>query len=128
MNYLREEKASLKSAIENLNVQYQQRLRAMLPWSAIDPSVVVRPPYYPFPVLVLVPIPIGSIPMHPSMQPHPPNEQLPGNIFGSDQSILNSRNLDQMIRRMNVVGYVLAIGVLRAQNQQVRLKFLLLRN
>ena len=67
-NYLGEEEASLKSATKNLNVQYQQRLRAMFPWSAIDPSVVVRPPSYLFPVPVLVHIPTGSIPMHPSMQ------------------------------------------------------------
>ena len=40
----------------------------MFPWSAIDPSVVVRPPSYLFPVPVLVHIPTGSIPMHPSMQ------------------------------------------------------------
>ena len=70
-NDLREEKASLKSATKNLNVQYQQSLRAMFPWSAIDPSVVVSPPSYPFPMPVPVPIPTGSIPMHPSMQPYP---------------------------------------------------------
>lgn len=72
-NDLREEKASLKSDIENLNVQYQQRVRAMFPWPAIDPSVVVAPPSYPFPVPVPVPVPIsaGSMPMHPSMQSYP---------------------------------------------------------
>lgn len=65
---LREEKASLKSDIENLNVQYQQRLRVMFPWGAMDPSVVMGPPYsYPVPI----PVPSGPIPMHPSMQPFP---------------------------------------------------------
>lgn len=65
---LREEKASLKSDIENLNVQYQQRLRVMFPWAAMDPSVVMGPPYsYPVPV----PVPSGPIPMHPSLQPFP---------------------------------------------------------
>ncbi|RVX08126.1 Transcription factor bHLH121 [Vitis vinifera] len=39
-NDLREEKASLKSATKNLNVQYQQSLRAMFPWSAIDPQLL----------------------------------------------------------------------------------------
>lgn len=65
-NELREEKASLKADIENLNVQYQQRLRVMFPWTSIDPSVVVAPPYsYPVPV----PVPTGPIAMHPSMHP-----------------------------------------------------------
>ncbi|KAF5738121.1 transcription factor bHLH [Tripterygium wilfordii] len=67
-NELREEKASLKSDIENLNIQYQQRVRVMFPWAAVDPSVVMAPPYsYPVPV----PVPPGSIPMHPSLQPFP---------------------------------------------------------
>lgn len=65
-NELREEKASLKSDIENLNAQYQQRLRVMFPWATMDPSVVMGPPYsYPVPV----PVPPGPIPMHPSLQP-----------------------------------------------------------
>lgn len=70
-NDLREEKASLKSDIENLNLQYQQRLRAMYPWAGMDQSVVMhpQPPSYPFPVPM--PIPPGSIPMHPSLQPYP---------------------------------------------------------
>ncbi|KAK2983789.1 hypothetical protein RJ640_017192 [Escallonia rubra] len=68
-NDLREEKASLKSDIENLNLQYQQRVRTMFPWGGMDPSVVMHPPSYPFPVPV--PMPAGPIPMHPSMQPYP---------------------------------------------------------
>ncbi|KAA8546075.1 hypothetical protein F0562_020474 [Nyssa sinensis] len=68
-NDLREEKASLKADIENLNVQYQQRHRAMFPWVGMDHSVVMHPPSYPFPVPV--PIPPGPIPMHPSLQPYP---------------------------------------------------------
>lgn len=67
-NELREEKASLKSDIENLNSQYQQRVRVMFPWPAVDPSVVMAPTY-PYPVPVHVPP--GPIPMHPSMQPFP---------------------------------------------------------
>lgn len=40
----------------------------MFPWAAIDPSVVMGPPYsYPVPV----PVPPGPIPMHPSLQPFP---------------------------------------------------------
>ncbi|XP_062102574.1 transcription factor bHLH121-like isoform X3 [Humulus lupulus] len=67
-NELREEKASLKCDIENLNVQYQQRVRVMFPWAAIDPSVVMGPTYsYPVPV----PVPQGSISFHPSSQPFP---------------------------------------------------------
>ncbi|XP_041020900.1 transcription factor bHLH121-like isoform X2 [Juglans microcarpa x Juglans regia] len=66
-NELREEKASIKTDIDNMNVQYQQRVRVMFPWSAIDPSVVMGPPYsYPVPV----PVPPGAIPMHPSLQPY----------------------------------------------------------
>lgn len=62
-NELREEKTSLKSDIENLNAQYQQRVRVMFPWTAIDHSVVMAPPYsYP------VPIPIS---IHPSIQSFP---------------------------------------------------------
>lgn len=77
-NELREEKVSLKSDIENLNAQYQQRVRVMFPWAAIDPSVVMGPPYsYPVPV----PVPPGSIPMHPSLQPFPFfGSQNPGTI------------------------------------------------
>ncbi|KAG9443052.1 hypothetical protein H6P81_018906 [Aristolochia fimbriata] len=67
-NELREEKTSLKSDIENLNVQYQQRLRVMYPWG-MDPSVVMAPPSYPYPMAVAVPP--GPIPMHPSLQPYP---------------------------------------------------------
>ncbi|GKV20990.1 hypothetical protein SLEP1_g31025 [Rubroshorea leprosula] len=68
-NDLKEEKVSLKSDIDNLNIQYQQRLRAMFPWSGMDHSVVMAPPSYPFPVPVAMPPP-GPIAMHPSMQPY----------------------------------------------------------
>ncbi|XP_062022111.1 transcription factor bHLH121-like [Rosa rugosa] len=68
-NELREEKAALKTDIENLNAQYQQRLRALFPWGAVDHSVVMAPPSYPFPMPM--PMPPGSIPMHPHMQPYP---------------------------------------------------------
>ncbi|KAK8270455.1 hypothetical protein V6Z12_D11G197300 [Gossypium hirsutum] len=67
-NELREEKASLKADIENLNIQYQQRLSVMFPWTGIESSVVVAPPYsYPAPLHV----PTGPIAMHPSLQPYP---------------------------------------------------------
>ncbi|KAJ6842069.1 transcription factor bHLH121 [Iris pallida] len=68
-NELREENATLKSEIDNLNAQYQQRVRCMRPWAAVDPSVVVAPhPPYPYPMPV--PIPSGPIPIHPSVQPY----------------------------------------------------------
>lgn len=70
-NELREEKAALKADIENLNAQYQQRLRTMFPWGAVDHSVVMAPPSYPFPMPMPMPMPPGSIPMHPHMQPYP---------------------------------------------------------
>ncbi|XP_030466068.1 transcription factor bHLH121 isoform X2 [Syzygium oleosum] len=67
-NELREEKSSLKSEVENLNVQYQQRMRVMYPWAAMDPSVIMGPAYsYPVPI----PVPPGPIPMHPQLQPFP---------------------------------------------------------
>lgn len=68
-NELREEKVALKSDIDNLNVQYQQRLRVMFPWAPMDPSVVMGPSPYSYPVPV--PVPSGPIPMHPSLQPFP---------------------------------------------------------
>lgn len=76
---LREEKTSLKSDIENLNAQYQQRVRIMFPsWTAIDHSVVISPPYsYPVPI----PIPPAPISIHPSLQPFPFfGNQNPGHI------------------------------------------------
>nr|WIE96087.1 basic helix-loop-helix transcription factor [Loropetalum chinense var. rubrum] len=67
-NELREEKATLKSDIDNLNIQHQQRLGVMFPWTAIDPSVVMGSPYsFPVPV----PVRPAPIPIHPSLQPFP---------------------------------------------------------
>ncbi|KAK1588100.1 hypothetical protein Q3G72_019823 [Acer saccharum] len=68
-NELREEKTSLKSDIENLNVQYQQRLRIMFPWAGVEAPVVIAPPPYSY--SVALPVPPGPIPMHPSLQPFP---------------------------------------------------------
>lgn len=86
-NDLREEKASLKSDIESLNAQYQQRARVMFPWPVMDHSVVMAPPSYPFPVPVA--LPSGPIPVHPTMQPYPfyatPN---PGVIPNSHSTML----------------------------------------
>ncbi|KAF1897382.1 hypothetical protein Lal_00035086 [Lupinus albus] len=62
-NDLKEEKASLKLDIENLNNQYQQRLRTVFPWTAMDHSVMMAPPSYPYPMPV--PVPPGPIPMQP---------------------------------------------------------------
>ncbi|XP_020232661.1 transcription factor bHLH121 [Cajanus cajan] len=67
-NELREEMTSIKSDIDNLNAQYQQRVRIMFPWAAIDHSVVISQPYsYPVPI----PIPPAPISIHPSLQPFP---------------------------------------------------------
>ncbi|XP_011010551.1 PREDICTED: transcription factor bHLH121-like [Populus euphratica] len=65
-NELREERASLKADIENLNAQYRQKARAMFPWAVVDPTVVIPPPYSP---PVPVPVPPGPIHIHPSLQP-----------------------------------------------------------
>jgi hypothetical protein len=78
-NDLREEKASLKSDIENLNIQYQQRLRGMYQWGAMDHTIVMAPPSYQFPMPM--PMPPGPFPVHPSMQPYPFfGNQIPGVI------------------------------------------------
>lgn len=69
-NELREEKASLKSEVDNLHLQYQQRARVMYPWASVDPSVVMAPPTYPYPVPYS--IPPGTIPMHPGQIPMQP--------------------------------------------------------
>ncbi|XP_020202878.1 transcription factor bHLH121 isoform X1 [Cajanus cajan] len=66
-NDLREEKASLKSDIERLNNQYQQQLRTMSPWTAMDHSVMLAPPSYPYPMPMPMPIPPAPI----GMQPYP---------------------------------------------------------
>ncbi|KAG4153712.1 hypothetical protein ERO13_D03G009200v2 [Gossypium hirsutum] len=67
-NELREEKASVKANIENLTVQYQQSRMMMFPWTGIDSSSVMAPPY-PYPVPL--PVTTGPIVMHPSLQPYP---------------------------------------------------------
>lgn len=67
-NELKDEKASLKSDIENLNAQYQRRMRIIYPWGGFDPSVVVPPPYS---YRVPIPVPPAPIPVHPAMQPFP---------------------------------------------------------
>ncbi|KAL9260967.1 Transcription factor bHLH121-like protein [Drosera capensis] len=65
-NELKEEKTTLKADIENLNNQYQQRLRVSYPWAPVDPSVLVGPHYsYPMPMAMRA----APMPMHPSMQP-----------------------------------------------------------
>ncbi|CAM8907997.1 unnamed protein product [Rhodiola kirilowii] len=65
---LREEKVSLKAEIDNLNLQYQQRVRVMFPWTSMDPSVVLTSPYpYPYPL----PVRPSPIAMHPTLQPFP---------------------------------------------------------
>ncbi|XP_052142752.1 transcription factor bHLH121 [Oryza glaberrima] len=73
-NELRDEKVSLKFEVDNLNTQYQQRMRVLYPWTGMEPSVVIGPPLpYPFsvPVPVPVPIPSGAVPMHPQLQAYP---------------------------------------------------------
>ncbi|CAI9763524.1 unnamed protein product [Fraxinus pennsylvanica] len=68
-NDLREERASLKSDVENLNAQYQQGLRFMIPWGAVNPSIIMAPPFsYPVDPL---PFPPGPIPRHPIIPPFP---------------------------------------------------------
>ncbi|CAG7889758.1 unnamed protein product [Brassica rapa] len=100
-NDLREEKTSLKSDIENLNLQYQQRLRSMSPWgAAMDHTVMMAPPpSFPYPMPMAMPP--GSIPMHhppmpsytyfgnqnPSMMPAPYMPYMPPNTVVEQQSV-----------------------------------------
>lgn len=70
-NDLKEEKASLKSDIEKLNIQYQHRSRAIFPWGPVDHSVVMGqalPASYPFPMPMAVPS--APIPVHPTIPPY----------------------------------------------------------
>ncbi|XP_042439278.1 transcription factor bHLH121-like isoform X3 [Zingiber officinale] len=53
-NELREEKANLKSAVDHLSVQCQQRLAVVHPWAICDSSLILHPPY---------PVPIPSAPI-----------------------------------------------------------------
>ena len=67
---LRDEKALLKSDVDNLNNQYQQCIRLLYPWTAMEPSVVTGTrPSFPFPVPV--PIPTCAVTMHPQLQAYP---------------------------------------------------------
>uniref|UniRef100_A0A0D9YRL6 BHLH domain-containing protein n=1 Tax=Oryza glumipatula TaxID=40148 RepID=A0A0D9YRL6_9ORYZ len=59
-NELRDEKVSLKFEVDNLNTQYQQRMRVLYPWTGMEPSVVIGPPL-PYPFSVPVPVPIPSV-------------------------------------------------------------------
>ncbi|KAF3782854.1 Transcription factor [Nymphaea thermarum] len=78
-NELREEKSALKSDIDNLLVQYQQRVRVVYPWATMDPSMMMGAPPYSYPVPV--PVPSGPIPLHPSLQPFPFfRNQNPGSV------------------------------------------------
>ncbi|KAG8070594.1 hypothetical protein GUJ93_ZPchr0006g46165 [Zizania palustris] len=69
-NELRDEKTSLKFEVDNLNTQYQQRMRVLYPWTGMEPSVVIGPPP-PYPFSVPVPIPSGAVSMHPQLQAYP---------------------------------------------------------
>ncbi|GMH16378.1 hypothetical protein Nepgr_018219 [Nepenthes gracilis] len=66
---LKDERVTLETEMEDLNVQYQHKLKAVFPWFAMDHSVLSHPPLYPF--AVPIPVPSAPIPMHPSMQPYP---------------------------------------------------------
>lgn len=63
----------MKTEVDGLSMQYQQRLRIMSPWS-VDPSVIMAAPPYPYPMAV--PMAPGHIPVHPSLQGFPffPNQ------------------------------------------------------
>eukprot|EP01018_Ginkgo_biloba_P039062 Gb_05307 [translate_table: standard] len=98
---LREEKATLKAEIEQLQSQLQQRVRAMLSWTGIDPAMIMGAPSFPYPVpvphpgssvapdshstpspgqvltplmappFIPIPVPGVTIPMHPSLHAYP---------------------------------------------------------
>jgi hypothetical protein len=78
-NDLREERATLKFKSENLNIQYQQRLKGMFPRAAMDDTILMAPPSYKF--LVPMTMPPGPIPNHPSIQPYPFVNQNPRKTF-----------------------------------------------
>ncbi|CAM6110339.1 unnamed protein product [Calypogeia fissa] len=75
---LREEKAALKTETEQLQAQLQQRLRLMLPWMSMDPSMMGMPPYgYPMPVpqAVSAPAPATSESIQHGVQGSLPQQQ-----------------------------------------------------
>ncbi|KAG6548120.1 hypothetical protein Mapa_010400 [Marchantia paleacea] len=57
---LREEKASLKNETEQLQGQLQQRLRIMMPWMGMDPSLMMGAAPYAYPMAVPQPGPPSS--------------------------------------------------------------------
>ncbi|KAH9307538.1 hypothetical protein KI387_035449, partial [Taxus chinensis] len=101
-NELREEKTVLKAEIDHLRSQFEQRVRTMFSWTAMDPTMMVgAPPPFPYSMpiphpgtnavpnshsiplqghaqtplmpasFVPVPVPPGTIPMHPPFQAYP---------------------------------------------------------
>lgn len=80
-NELREEKASLRSNIQDLKSQQHQPTQGfMVPCATVDSSILMAPSY-PFPVAVSVPP--GSIPVHQTIQPLPsyPNQHTATSTF-----------------------------------------------
>ena len=75
-NDLREEKATLKSDIDRLNVQCQQRVGSTYPWVAMD-SVLPHPSSYAY----HMPIPVASAPSYAPTPMHIPMQ--PYSFFGS---------------------------------------------
>ncbi|XP_027361003.1 transcription factor bHLH121-like isoform X2 [Abrus precatorius] len=65
-------------ALSEESREYEQRVRIMFPWTAIDHSVVMSSPYsYPVPI----PISPGPISIHPALQPFPFfGNQNPGHV------------------------------------------------
>ncbi|XP_020532147.1 transcription factor bHLH121 isoform X2 [Amborella trichopoda] len=86
-NELKDEKATLRSDVESLRIQYQQRIAVMFPWAPMDPTVAMGPTPYPFPMPTLATpdsqrtptqghaqasmTPFMPVPFHPSIQPFP---------------------------------------------------------
>lgn len=100
-NELRDEKTVLKAEIDQLRSQFEQRVQTMFSWSAMDPTLMVGAPPFPYhlpmphpgsttvsdsssaplqghaqvPLMpapfVPVPVPPGTIPVHPPFQAYP---------------------------------------------------------
>eukprot|EP01018_Ginkgo_biloba_P019932 Gb_40349 [translate_table: standard] len=100
-NELREEKAALKKDIDQLQSQFQQCIQTMFSWTAMDLTIIMGAPSFPYSMPILhpgstvapdshstapqghmqtpimaspfihVPVPPGTIPMHPSLHAYP---------------------------------------------------------
>ncbi|XP_042439277.1 uncharacterized protein LOC122024673 isoform X2 [Zingiber officinale] len=126
-NELREEKANLKSAVDHLSVQCQQRLAVVHPWAICDSSLILHPPY---------PVPIPSAPIlihslsdhqlkakiHVKKQPNGRHQAI--SILGTSHVMMIIRTLEKeivpfLMLQQSWSSRVLVLQFLFGQNQHI---------